>query len=777
MWYNVCSINIKLIISFWGIVAVYMAKIRFACAWLPWWVVGVCGSYLLPQSVILPWLSALFILAVLIVWPGWQWCRYGCAICAGVIFALWRTDMILQQQWPLTDKAQLQDVVIKVTDIPQQNQQRSRFVAQVSLPNGQQQQWLLTDYTKQQWLPGSRWQVRAKVRAIIGETNKVGFNQEAWALANHIGAMATVVKGQRKALPATSGWLEWLARWRLWCSARWQAQAQTYPQGVALLKALAVGEQSALPAAAWQIFRPLGLNHLVSISGLHVGMLAMLAAWLCGKCLQYLPVRIHQPWIYTRCTAVLTAILYSALAGFAVPTQRSMLMIIILALTWRRGYLRAFQVWWLTIAIVLLFDPLAVLSVGFWLSFLLVAVLMWAGDGYGHSAKWRQLVLAQWAAGLASVVLVAFCFGSVPLISPLVNALAIPWFTLVLVPLALLSLIIPVDILRTLAAYLSEQTMCLLHWVAGYAPEYYPAHAPLALWLLALIAVLLLLLPRGWYLRPLCLLILLLLLSYRPPRPAQGEAVIRVWDVGQGLAVSISTAKHELLFDTGTAYAAQSALLPNLRAAGIKRLDTLVLSHNDSDHDGGATLIKRHLQPHSIIAGQPQAYSFPVQACRGGSNWQWDGVWFEFLNQPVVAKSGKNEYSCVLRVVSADKAILITGDLGKKGERTLMAAYNENLFSQILILGHHGSRHSSDMNFIRTVAPQYAVASAGFANPYGHPHVQVQQLLLQEGITLLRTDRMGGMQTTLSARPVRWQLLHTYRPYWQRKPVVEIMPK
>lgn len=750
-----------------------MTSMRFASAWLPWWVVGVCGSYLLPLPTILPWLYALVTLVVLTVWTRWQWCRFGCAISAGVIFALWRTDIVLQQQWPLTDKAQLQDVVIQVADIPQQDQQRSRFVAQVTLPNGQQQQWLLTDYTKQSWPPGSRWQIRAKVRAIIGENNKVGFNREAWALANHIGAMGTIVKGQRKALPASTGWQQWLVQWRVWCSARWQTQIQAYPQGVALLKALAVGEQSALPAAAWQIFRPLGLNHLVSISGLHVGMLAMLAAWLCGKCLLYLPIRVYQPWIYTRCTAVLTAIIYSALAGFAVPTQRSMLMIIILALTWRRGYLRAFQLWWLTIAIVLLFDPLAALSVGFWLSFLLVAVLMWAGEGYGHTTKWRQLVLAQWAAGLASVVLVAFCFGSVPIISPLVNALAIPWFTLILVPLALLSLIIPLDILRTVAAYLSEQTMRLLYTIADYAPEYYPVHAPLALWVLAIIAVLLLLLPRGWYLRPLCLLILLLLLCYQPPRPAQSETVVRIWDIGQGLAVSISTAKHELLFDTGTAYAAQSALLPNLRAAGIRQLDTLVLSHNDSDHDGGTLLIKQHLQPQSIIAGQPQAYSFPVQTCKGGTNWQWDGVWFEFLNLPADVKSGKNEHSCVLRVVSSDKAILITGDLGKKGERALVTAYGDNLFSQILILGHHGSRNSSDINFIRTVAPQYAIVSAGFANPYGHPHVEVQQLLAQEGITLLRTDRMGGLQTRLSASPLHWNPLHNYRPYWQRKPVSE----
>lgn len=749
-----------------------MSKTLVVSGWLPWWVVGVCGSYLLPSPAILPWIYAFFILLVFAFFTRWQVFLFGCALCAGIIFALWRTDNLLQNQWPLTDKASVQNITLTVSDIPQYEQQRSRFVAQVKLPDGRQQQWLLTDYSKQQWPAGSRWQIKAKVRAIIGEANKVGFNREAWALANHISAQATVVKGQRKALPAASGWKEKLTSWRVWCGTRWQTQSQIYPQGVALIKALTVGEQSALPAEAWQVFRPLGLNHLVSISGLHVGMLAMLAAWLCSKCLQYLPFQISQPWILTRGAAVITAIVYSALAGFAVPTQRSMLMIIILALTWRRGYLRAFQIWWLTIALVLLFDPLSVLSVGFWLSFLLVAVLMWAGEGVNHKIKLFQLVQAQWAAGLASVVLVAFCFGSIPVISPLVNALAIPWFTLVLVPIALLSMIVPLDFLRTFAAYLTEKTMQILYTIAEYAPEYYPAHAPLAMWLLAMMSVLIMLLPRGWHLRPLCLLILLLMLSYRPPRPAQGEALVRVWDVGQGLAVSISTAGHELLFDTGTAYAAQSVLLPNLRAAGIRQLDTLVLSHNDADHDGGAVLIKKQLQPKKIIAGQISAYQFLVHSCTAGANWQWDNVWFEFLNQPVATnKKGKNDYSCVLRVVSADKAVLITGDLGKKGEQALLKAYGDKLFSQILVLGHHGSRYSSDAAFIQTVAPQYAVASAGFANPYGHPHIQVQALLAQENISLLRTDRMGGIQSILSERNLSLQPLQVYKPYWQRKPI------
>ncbi|MCO6503879.1 MAG: DNA internalization-related competence protein ComEC/Rec2 [Snodgrassella sp.] len=745
-------------------------KENLAYAWLPWWVMGVCCSFLLPLSSYQYWVMATVLLGLMAIKPGWRWCRNGCLLCIGVMFAIWRTEAALTHQWPLSDKSDTQQVTLIVTDIAQTDQFRTRFFAKVRLNDGRTQNWLVNDYGKQRWPAGSQWRVKAKVRAVISETNIIGFNKEAWALANHIGAEATL-KGKRELITTKLNWTGSLSHWRAKLSERWQKQQAVYPQGVALLKALAVGEQSALPAQAWQIFRPLGLNHLVSISGLHVGMLAMLAAWLCGKLLHLLPVRIEQPWIYKRSVAVITAVIYSALAGFAVPTQRSMLMIMILAMTWRRGHLRSMQIWWLTIAIVLLYDPLAVLSVGFWLSFLLVAALMWAGEGTGQLSKLRQLLQSQWAAGMASLVLVAYIFGSVPLMSAPVNALAIPWFTLVLVPVALISLILPIPFLADMAAWISEKSMQALYATANYAPEYYPAHAPLGLWLLATIGTAILLLPRGFFLRPLCLLVLLMLLLYKPSRPLMNEARVTIWDIGQGLAVSISTARHDLLFDTGTDYAAKSILLPNLQAIGIKRLDTLVLSHNDADHDGGAELVKAKLRPQQILAGQAGAYPFAVKHCQAGINWQWDGVWFEFLNQPVNAQAKKNDQSCVLRVVSAGKSVLITGDLAKRGERKLVAAYGDKLYSQILLLGHHGSRTSSDAEFIRVVRPDYAIASTGFANRYNHPHLQVQELIKKENISFLRTDRMGGIETTLSIRSLQWQPLSQIKPYWQRKPM------
>ncbi|MDF7676039.1 DNA internalization-related competence protein ComEC/Rec2 [Neisseriaceae bacterium ESL0693] len=748
-----------------------MGSYRQGLAWIPCWVMGVWVSFLLPVFLAQPvyWLGAAVVGLVVLVWPPLRWLACVVAVCLGVAFGLWQTQTVLHQQWPLNQARVMRTVQLSVADIVQTDGRRSRFLARVWTSQQPPQIWLVNDYQQQSWRAGDCWQVAVRVRPVVGEVNRVGFNAEAWALSNHIVAMATI-KGERTACHATRRWQSELIRWRTVLGQRWQQQRHDYPQGVALLKALTVGDQAALPDEAWQIFRPLGINHLVSISGLHVGMLAMLFAWLCKILLRYLPLPINEPWRYVRATAVVVAVIYSGLAGFAVPTQRSMLMIIVLALTWRRGHLAPMQLWWLVMAMVLLYDSLAVLSVGFWLSFLLVAALMWAGSGYLYLSRIRQGVQAQWASGLASVVLVSYVFGSVAVLSPLVNAVAIPWFTLVLVPVALLSLFLPWPPLLTLAAWLSEWTMQALHWIAQYAPQYYPAQAPALLWLLSVLAVLILLLPRGLWLRPLCCLLVVMLLTYRPSKPEHGQVLLTVWDVGQGLSLSLETAHHTLIFDTGTAHAAQSDLVPNLQALGIKKLDMLVLSHHDTDHDGGADLIRDQFHPHQIVAGQANAYHFAAKPCYAGLNWQWDGVWFEFLNQPVKAKARKNDHSCVLRVVAADKAVMIMGDLSKTGERSLIQAYGRDLYSQILILGHHGSHTSSSEEFLQQVSPQFAVASAGFANPYRHPHADVVDLLAQNHVHLLRTDSMGAVQTLLSEAPIHWHTLRQHKPYWQRKP-------
>ncbi|WP_066569392.1 ComEC/Rec2 family competence protein [Snodgrassella sp. CFCC 13594] len=481
---------------------------------LVWWVMGVCLSFLLPQPLLALWLVlASCIGMVALMWRRYFWLGW-VALCLGLAFGVWRTERVLQQQWPMMDSPTAQTLILTVLTEPERDTHRVRFQAAAVSPNSSlHHRLIISDYQHQNWPLGSRWQVQARVRPMVGEVNPVGYRREAWALANHLSGSATVRQGRQALPPVSTLNLRW-QQLRSQLGQTWQQQAAAYPQGVGLLQALSVGQQTALSAENWQVFRALGLTHLISISGLHVGMFALLMAGLVRWWLRWWPWGIARPLWWTKTSALLAALIYSALAGFAVPTQRSLLMIaVVVWALWRQHRYTMGQVWLLAMAAVLLFDPLAVLSVGFWLSFLLVAAVLLSMQGVLHLPKWRQFSRAQWATGIVSVVLLAYGFGSVPMVSPLANALAIPWFTLVLVPMALLCLLLPWSPLLTLVAWLAQQTLVVLQSAAEYAPMFSPVRAPLMLWLLSIPAVLLLLMPKGMPLKLWAWLILLLLLT------------------------------------------------------------------------------------------------------------------------------------------------------------------------------------------------------------------------------------------------------------------------
>ena len=398
------------------------------------------------------------------------------------------------------------------------------------------------------------------------------------------------------------------------------------------------------------------------------------------------------------------ALFYALLAGFSVPTQRSVLMLAAFAWAWWRGSLSSgWAAWWQALAVVLLIDPLAVLGVGTWLSFGLVAALIWASAGRLKERGWRLAVRGQWAATVLSVVLLGYIFASLPIISPLVNAAMIPWFSWVLTPLALLGSVLPFASLQWVAAGLAEYTLCGLVWLAEVSPEFAVAAAPVPLLVLALAAALLWLLPRGLGLRPWAYLVLAGFVFYRPERLDDGLARITVMDAGQGLSVWVQTRDRNLLFDTGTAQAAQTGIVPSLNAMGVRRLDKLILSHHDSDHDGGLDAVS-DIEIGETLAGQPEFY--PNAKFCAEAQWQWDGVDFELLRSSENPGGEDNDRSCVLRVVSDGQALLVTGDLGVKGEAELVERYGSSLYSQVLILGHHGSNTASSGGFLNTVAPQ-----------------------------------------------------------------------
>lgn len=728
------------------------------------WVAGVAVSFALPW---LPaWYGAAALGAALLAAA-----RYSAraavllALLLGMGYGALRTRLELEKHWP-ADNPRSQSLIAKVSGLPQRDAKRVRFEAEIVDKKGIKRTVLLSDYALRDWPAGSVWRIDARVRPPVGEVNLRGFDREAWALANGVHGIGTVGKRRERLARETSlGITELRAR----ISANWQ-KVQGFGDGVALMRALSIGEQNALPDAAWQALRPLGLTHLVSISGLHVTMVGLMAALAVRGLLRRLPLDFGRPRTVVAACGSAAALLYALLAGFSVPTQRTVLMLAAFAWAWHSGKGRsAWFAWWVALAAVLLFDPAAVLGAGTWLSFGLVAALLWAGSWRLEEKGMRLFWRTQYAVLPVSVVALGFWFASLPLLSPLVNLAAVPWFSWVLVPLALAGTALPWLPLQTAASAAAEYTVQILYRLGAQAPEWSVAAAPLPLLFAAVPAAALALLPRGLGLRPWALLVLAGFALYRPPPLPEQTLDIRVWDVGQGLAVSFHTAGKTLLFDTGTEAAAQMQLLPGLRALGVRRLDALVLSHHDSDHDGGTALLSHAFEPAKVWAGQPQFYP-AAASCRGETAWEWDGVRFEFLS---LSESGMpdNEQSCVLRVSAAGKAVLLTGDLGRRGERDLLARYAEKLYSHVLVLGHHGSDSASSGAFLNAVSPQYAFASSGFANAYGHPAEAVRTRLSAHGIKLLRTDRQGAWLVRFEpGREAEPEQVFSGRAYWRKKP-------
>lgn len=472
---------------------------------LPCWVVGAAASFALP--VVPHWLFWLAAFAVFAVFAR-RFAFAGLMLCvlAGAAYGVFRTEAALSSQWRAEAVSGV-PLTVEVADMPRSDGRRVQFAAKAVDSGGRTFDLLLSDYKRREWAVGSRWRITARVHPVVGELNLRGLNREAWALSNGIGGAGTV-GADRVLLHGGSGW--GIAVWRSRISRNWQ-QADAdggLSDGIGLMRALSVGEQSALRPELWQAFRPLGLTHLVSISGLHVTMVAVMFAWLAKRLLACSPRLPARPRAWVLAAGCAGALFYALLAGFSVPTQRSVLMLAAFAWAWRRGRLSAWATWWQALAAVLLFDPSAVLGVGTWLSFGLVAALIWACSGRLHEGKRQTAVRGQWAASVLSLVLLGYLFASLPLISPLVNAVAIPWFSWVLTPLALLGSVVPFAPLQQLGAFLAEYTLRFLVWLADVSPEFAVAAAPLPLLVLAVCAALLLLLPRGLGLRPWAVLLL-----------------------------------------------------------------------------------------------------------------------------------------------------------------------------------------------------------------------------------------------------------------------------
>jgi competence protein ComEC len=767
-------------ISLFGIpVALALLAGVMACLWLPW---------LAPW-----WLSLILLLPGAALWMGLPG-KFGVAFAAldgrkrrlvgallfGFALAGLHAAYSLSLQLPRALEKHQTVVRGRIVDLPEHEIRRTRFLFQVDNEGPSSPQlrgrvlrlaWYDEDHRDDAPKPrlllkaGQRWSLPVRLRAPRGLRNPGGADSEKYALAQRLTATGYIYAPEmaRRLSPARG-----LEAWREAMSKR--IAAGVTAESSRFVRALALGDTRALSDEDWSALRANGLTHLIAISGFHVGLVAGFFA-LFARGLWWLWPTLARRWPAPKAAALAAlfgAVLYAAVSGFALPTLRTVLMIAVVAgarMLHRPS--RASDAVALAAIAVMLVDLLAVLGAGFWLSFLGVAWLLWClPPGGGHPSRMAlvgDFLSAQGVATLGLLPLSVVLFGQASLAGPFANLIAVPWWSLVVVPLSLIGLLL--ETLHTGAGIWTWQAAawCFdLSWPLFEAL----ARSDLALWWLpearwfvlplALLGAFWLLLPRGMPGKPLAMLLWLPLLWPDRDLPKQGEAELVVIDVGQGLSVMARTRHHTLLYDMGPAVrdgfdAGERAVVPALRALGVRTLDRAVISHGDNDHAGGFKAVQREFPVAWVSAPDGIKLPFATTDCVAGQSWTWDGVRFRFLHPPPHFPYLANESSCVLRIETAHGTALLTGDIGEVIERDLVRLHPHDLKSDVVLVAHHGSAGSSDPGFVEATRPRYALVSSGYGNRFGHPKPQVMERWQQAGAQTFDTSASGALRIGLRA--------------------------
>jgi len=701
------------------------------------------------------------------------------ALC-GYGFAAWRAGERLADALPFPWEGTDIEIVGVASGLPQPNESGTRFafeVERVRTPGA-----IVPRDIALTWYPdrrgasapklaaGDRWRFTVRLKRPRGLANPHAFDFEPWALERGIRATGYVrTASPHERIDAhVDGWPYTLHRWRGEIrDAMLERLAGERLRGV--LVALAIGDQDAIAPDDWDVFWRTGVGHLMSISGLHITMLAALAAaavlfaWVRVPALALrLPARKAAVVV-----GALAAVAYALMTGYAVPAQRTVLMLSTLAaciLADRHG--SPSRVLALAAFVAVLVDPWAVLSPGFWLSFGAVASIFYVMClRAGKRGRVASVLAEQLAVTAGMLPMLLALFQEFSLVSPLANALAIPVVSLLVVPLAIAGAFLPLPFLLDAAHATMLVLMSPLERLADLPLAMLESHEPAAWTVVTAVAGLAwILAPRGVPMRSLGAAWVAPLFAVAPASPAAGEAWIDVLDVGNGLAVVVRTAGHALLYDAGPAWngdadSGSRIVVPFLRGEGIRTLDGVVITHADDDHSGGAASVAYAREPRWLIStlGPDHVLQGAFAAagrCEAGLRWEWDRVDFHVLHPgaeiyDAPGRRKENDRSCVLRVATAGHAALLTGDAEARSEVEMLRRYGDALASEVLLIPHHGSKTSSTLAFIDGVAPRIGLLSVGYRNRFHHPSGEVVGRYLARGVRLHRTDEEGALRVVL----------------------------
>jgi len=772
----------------------------------------------------------------------------GCVFVAGFAWATWRAELRLAESLPRALEGRDLVVVGTVSGLPGSDARGVRFPFTVEsvvgrdeagrplrVPSALSLGWYrprvrggVDDASIPDIQPGQRWRLTIRLKRPHGSANPSGFDYEYWLLEEGLRATGSVRPGvdldadvSDEDLPSTEArtstrklsefvWTGGHVVERVRAKLRervFAALAQGRPLAesapyAGVIVALIVGDQRAIDPSDWVVFNRTGIGHLVSISGLHVSMLAALGAWIVFGLWRRHPARCARLPAHQAAAAAgtLVALLYCLLAGFGVPAQRTLYMIAIVAFAlWTRRIGSVSRVLCIALALVVAIDPWAVMGSGFWLSFTAVAAIFYVTSGRLVAVAdtrlrraWQAMRVAarvQWAVTLALTPLTLLFFNQVSLISPVANAVAIPLVSFVVTPLSLAGAVLPTLVGTWLLRTAHAIVALLASWLQVLSAT------PIAVWsgatpnapafVCAMIGVAWWLAPRGIPLRWTGALWMVPLFAWPPDRPMPGEVRLTALDIGQGTTVLVETNATSTLYDTGPSYAPDNdagnrIIVPFLRARGIATLDTMVVSHNDNDHSGGALSVLRAIDVRQVRSSlAPEAPIVRASSrhtrCEAGQSWSADGVRFDLLSPSAdvyLPRAGRapakpNALSCVLRVEAEGHVMLLTADIEKPQETAIVERSRDALAADALLVPHHGSRTSSTAGFLEAVRPSLAIVQSGYLNRFGHPRPDVLARYDARGIEVLRNDRDGAVTVTMGRDGLGIDRYRTsHRRYW-----------
>ena len=774
---------------------------------------------------VLPANGLLIAFSAILMGVAYQWpvCR---SLCAGYIvacvFLAWTLIELESAQLRSDEISSDIRLKVRVTSVPQQADWGHRFNAQVLScescstdfgPTSLQLSWYRSSQTVR---AGEHWEFTVRLKPFRGYRNDGSFDKTQWAAYKRLDARGYVRKKPAPLKLETSEVLS-VADMRSQLSERLLALPAA-DTGAGLVQALVLGVKHNIEQQTWSLLRDTGTSHLVAISGLHISLLAAWTYYFASKFLPQLLLFITRVTprfrtVDSRSGALIVSVLcagaYALLAGFELPVQRALAMLMVWAIAMAR--LRHLAPAWglaLAMLVVLGNNILSVLSPGLWLSFGTVAILFYLHRGRIHSPVTHEAVAGSWTSlriagvktlamgrthvflGLALLPITAWFFQAGSVVAPLANLFAVPWVGFVVVPLSFLSVLLSAwwssaaDLALMVAQWSINALLYYLQSLADLNHASVPLTVPsVTALVLSLVGVLALFSPKGLGFKRYALILLLPLLLFNAKPPRVTGFNVHVLDVGQGLATLVFTESHTLLFDTGGKISSslsmvEAVVMPYLHAQGRREIDYLVVSHADEDHAFGVADIVRRFPNVTILGGGDvqTEVEFASTPCEAGDVWNLDNVQFSVLHPAIGDAGGDNDRSCVILVHFGTSRALLTGDIERRGETQLAKRLGELgngakgvLPVDLIVAPHHGSRTSSSAELLAQVPAKHVVFTAGYQNRYGFPHVEVQLRYKLMGAKQYTTGTHGAVafsfgRTGLLEPPVTWW--QTSRRFW-----------